>query len=175
MSMSSSEVLEILDILEAKGIAVWIGGGWGVDALVGHETRSHEDVDIAVDTNDQGRTIDALIAVGFSVVEEQDWRPSRVLLQDPAGRAVDLHPLVFDGSGDALQANVGDLPPFRYPSEQFVYGTVSGRRVRCIGTDLQIRFHSGYELDSKGRHDLRQLTKLNHAEAGRSHVEPPSI
>jgi lincosamide nucleotidyltransferase A/C/D/E len=157
---SADDVLEVLDMLDAVGIQAWIGGGWGVDALVGHETRTHEDVDIAVDATNEGSTIDALTAVGFHAVKGQDWRPSRVLLADATGRAIDLHPLVFEASGDALQANVGDLPPFLYPSDQFVYGIVGGRRVRCIGTELQIRFHFGYELDSKGRHDLEQLTKL---------------
>jgi hypothetical protein len=47
--MSATDVLEVLSILDAEGISAWIGGGWGVDALVGQETRRHEDLDIAVD------------------------------------------------------------------------------------------------------------------------------
>src|SRR5258708_7387144 len=27
---------------------VWIDGGWGVDALLGHQTRKHDDLDVAV-------------------------------------------------------------------------------------------------------------------------------
>lgn len=160
MPMTSADVLEVLDMLEAVGIPAWIGGGWGVDALVGHETRTHEDVDIAVDATNERPTLDVLTASGFRVVEGQDWRPSRVLLADATGRAIDLHPLVFEASGDALQMNVADLRPFRYPSDQFVYGTIGGRHVRCIGAELQFQFHSGYELDSKGRHDLEQLRTL---------------
>jgi lincosamide nucleotidyltransferase A/C/D/E len=160
MPMSASDVLEVLGILEAGGVPAWIGGGWGVDALVGQETRSHEDLDIAVDANDEASTIAALTPLGYRIVQEQDWRPSRVLLKDPRGRAVDLHPLVFQASGEAVQANIRDLPPFHYPSDQLVHGTIGGRRVRCIGPQLQSRFHSGYELDYKGKHDLEQLAKL---------------
>jgi lincosamide nucleotidyltransferase A/C/D/E len=85
---------------------------------------------------------------------------SRVLVKDARGKALDLHPLAFQTSGEALQANIEDLPPFRYPSDEFVHGTIGGHRVQCIGRDLQVRFHSGYELDAKARHDLEQLRNL---------------
>jgi lincosamide nucleotidyltransferase A/C/D/E len=39
--------VELLEQLAAVGPA-WVGGGWGVDALVGRQTRSH--ADLAVDT-----------------------------------------------------------------------------------------------------------------------------
>jgi hypothetical protein len=29
----------------------WIGGGWGVDALVGYQTRGHHNLDLAVDAD----------------------------------------------------------------------------------------------------------------------------
>ena len=161
MPMTSVDVLEVVNALDAAGIAAWIGGGWGVDALVGRETRRHEDVDIAVRQSDERLAIETIATLGFEIIEEQDWRPSRVLFEDPDGRAVDLHPLVFDErSGDAFQANIDGLPPFHYPADQFVHGTIGGRRVRCIGRDLQIRFHTGYELGHTDRHDLQQLRQL---------------
>jgi hypothetical protein len=33
--MTATDVLEVLGRLEAAGLAVWVDGGWGVDALVG--------------------------------------------------------------------------------------------------------------------------------------------
>lgn len=40
--MRSGALVEILRLLEAAGIAVWLDGGWGVDALLGRQTRSHK-------------------------------------------------------------------------------------------------------------------------------------
>jgi len=40
----AEHVLEILTALH--GTDVWIGGGWGVDALVGEQTRPHGDLDL---------------------------------------------------------------------------------------------------------------------------------
>ena len=159
MVMTSEDVLEVLNALDALGIDAWVGGGWGVDALIGEQTRNHDDLDIAIGANDESRAMDVLRCLGLRVVEGEDWRPVRVLLEDPRGRQVDVHPIALDESGDALQANVDDLPPFHYPADQFVHGTIAGKRVPCIGEELQLRFHSGYDLGTKDRHDLARLAE----------------
>ena len=41
--MRERDVLWILDALKGAGVPCVIGGGWGVDALVGHQTRRHHD------------------------------------------------------------------------------------------------------------------------------------
>jgi hypothetical protein len=50
--MQVSDVLEVVYLLEASGIEVWLDGGWGVDALLGSETRPHVDLDIAIQHKD---------------------------------------------------------------------------------------------------------------------------
>jgi len=37
--MTSEDVLQVVTWLQQAGISLWLGGGWGVDALVG-QTRS---------------------------------------------------------------------------------------------------------------------------------------
>jgi lincosamide nucleotidyltransferase A/C/D/E len=39
--MTAADVIEVLQCLERAGVSVWIDGGWGVDALVGAQTREH--------------------------------------------------------------------------------------------------------------------------------------
>jgi lincosamide nucleotidyltransferase A/C/D/E len=46
--MLERDVLEVLDILDADGVMHWLDGGWGVDALLGVQTRPHADLDLAV-------------------------------------------------------------------------------------------------------------------------------
>ena len=47
-SMSAEAVIEAMTVLRAAGITAWIGGGWGIDALVGEQTRVHRDLDLAI-------------------------------------------------------------------------------------------------------------------------------
>jgi lincosamide nucleotidyltransferase A/C/D/E len=44
------DVIDVLDALEAESVHHWVAGGWGVDILVGSQTRAHRDLDLAVDT-----------------------------------------------------------------------------------------------------------------------------
>lgn len=36
----------MLAVLGGAGADVWVGGGWGIDALVGRQTRQHRDLDL---------------------------------------------------------------------------------------------------------------------------------
>jgi len=46
--LSAADVVTIVDRLERAGLHVWIDGGWGVDALVGRQTRPHDDLDLVI-------------------------------------------------------------------------------------------------------------------------------
>jgi Aminoglycoside-2''-adenylyltransferase len=76
--MDLVEVLEILADLAEAGCSVWVAGGWGVDALVGRQTRSHRDLDLALDARNQTTALRTLERRGYRV--ETDWRPVRVEL-----------------------------------------------------------------------------------------------
>ena len=44
--MSADSAAAILAALDARDAEVWVGGGWGVDALLGEQTREHSDLDL---------------------------------------------------------------------------------------------------------------------------------
>jgi lincosamide nucleotidyltransferase A/C/D/E len=46
--MTSVDVIDLCATLEVSGVEIWIDGGWGVDALLGEQTRPHRDLDIAI-------------------------------------------------------------------------------------------------------------------------------
>lgn len=46
--MSAKDVVELLQLFQQNGIEVFVDGGWGVDALLGKQTRLHTDLDIAL-------------------------------------------------------------------------------------------------------------------------------
>ncbi|MFR9778560.1 GNAT family N-acetyltransferase [Micromonospora sp. MS34] len=157
MSMSADEVHTVLDALAAVGCPAWISGGWGVDALVGEQTRPHRDLDLAVPAEHESAALRALARLGYAV--ETDWRPVRVEVVAAGRGRVDLHPLTFDEAGDGHQAGL-DGSSFRWPRDCFTTGTIGGRPVDCISVDQQLRFHSGYEPREVDRADLAQLHRL---------------
>jgi lincosamide nucleotidyltransferase A/C/D/E len=156
--MGIAEVLAILVSLEEAGCSVWVAGGWGVDALVGHQTRPHRDLDLAVDANDESSAVAVLRRGGYEI--ETDWRPVRVELVAPGRGLVDLHPVMFGSDGHGRQADIGG-GHFDYPPDGFAEGMIAGRRVRCISLEQQRRFHEGYEPRDIDLHDLALLRRLS--------------
>ena len=153
--MRATDVLAILDGLDAVGVAVWLDGGWGVDALVGEETRAHDDLDVVIALDQAGAAWAALGAAGFLVAEDES--PTRFVLRDPADRRVDVHLVTFDAGGGGIQ-RLQDGTTFRYPPEGFAgRGRVGGRAVRCLTAAVQVLCHLGYSPDDNDRHDMRLL------------------
>ncbi|MBV8813403.1 MAG: hypothetical protein JO271_02850 [Verrucomicrobia bacterium] len=46
--MTAKDAIELYKLFDQHDIQVWIDGGWGVDALLGHQTRKHDDLDVAL-------------------------------------------------------------------------------------------------------------------------------
>lgn len=152
--MSAPSVLEVIELLEGAGIDVWIDGGWGVDALLGRETREHDDLDLVAELGDSERIIE-LHGLGYELVEGAP--PKCFVTVDRLGRQVDVHPVTFDAEGGGVYQMEGDRI-WVYPSEGFSgRGCVEGRRVRCLSPEVQVIVHAGYELTDK---DYRELYLL---------------
>ncbi|SDF80732.1 lincosamide nucleotidyltransferase A/C/D/E [Lentzea fradiae] len=154
--MTAEDVLEILAALE--GTDVWIGGGWGVDALAGRQTRPHDDLDLLHREDREPRVLSALAGLKFA--ETLSWRPVRFVLTDPAGREIDLHPLRFAADGSAEQSSLTPGEPFRYPASCFVTGTIGGVEVPCLSVEQQLHFHQGYQPRERDLHDVALLRAL---------------
>lgn len=150
--MLERDVLEILDVL--RECDVWIGGGWGVDALVGRRTRPHRDLDLMHRAEQEPAVLEALAALGFA--ETLSWRPVRFVVSDQV-REIDLHPLRFAADGSAVQESLTPGEPFVYPAACFVTGVVGGQRVPCLSAEQQVYFHRGYEPRAADLHDMAQL------------------
>jgi lincosamide nucleotidyltransferase A/C/D/E len=157
--MTAADVLEVLDRLEAAGIETCLDGGWGVDALLGRETRRHRDLDVVVRRVDADIVQRALAPLGFvHAADARPGLPSRVVLRDGRARQVDLHPVAVDTNGDAWQNLGGRFG--RYPATGLGgEGMIDGRKVRCLTPELQVAHHRGYELPEHERGDLELLAE----------------
>ena len=153
--LEAGDVHQILDALVAVNIAVWVDGGWGVDALLGEQTRPHADLDVVLDIERLADTQAALAPLGFRLTEDE--LPTRCVLMDGRGRQLDVHPVRFDEHGSGWQAQPSG-PSFEYTAAGLAgQGVIGGRPVRCLSVELQVTTHQAYEPDDNDRHDVRLL------------------
>jgi lincosamide nucleotidyltransferase A/C/D/E len=144
-------VVEVIRSLEDHGVEVYVDGGWAVDALLGEETRPHEDLDIAVPERDVARLREALLARGFRESARKDSWECNFVLADEAGRGVDVHSYTLDDAG----RNVHGIA---YQGADLTgSGLIAGYRVRCVGVESLLRFHTGYIHDENDALDVRAL------------------
>jgi lincosamide nucleotidyltransferase A/C/D/E len=156
--MDAALVLDLLEHLEARAIRVWLDGGWAIDALLGQQTRPHDDLDLVARVEDSVRIVEALSECGYLLAA--GGPPLSFELVDSNGHQVDVHPASFTANGDGVyeMANGED---WIYPAAGFGgVGRVLGRDVRCLTADvLMVNHTTGYELDEDHERDVRALGK----------------
>lgn len=158
--MDAPSAVQILERLSSWGIAAWVDGGWGIDALLGVQTRPHTDLDLVVARPDCGLAQAALEPLGLI---HDTWAepglPARIVLRTDRGHQVDLHPVVVDELGNGWQP-LGAGAWADYPADGLeAVGSIEGLNVRCLTPELQLRHHLGYPPDDDDRHDLRILAR----------------
>jgi lincosamide nucleotidyltransferase A/C/D/E len=154
--MTLESLVELLDVLDSEKIEAWLDGGWGVDALLGEQTRPHKDVDLIVRVGDLARLASVLRRRGYEVVP--GGTPANMVFRNAAALEIDIHAVEFDasGNGNYLMAN-GEY--WSYPAEGFSGGgSVGGRAVRCLTAEVQVLGHAtGYTPDAKDINDMERL------------------
>jgi lincosamide nucleotidyltransferase A/C/D/E len=149
--MNAEDAIEIIQLLEEHGITVIVDGGWGVDALLGRQTRIHEDLDIATLHKDVPLLCQVLEGRGFHDIPRNDSWECNFVLGDERGRLLDVHSCTFDESGKNIFGVAYDLSSWQGE------GTINGFKVRCIPVEWMIPFHTGYPLDENDYHDEKLL------------------
>lgn len=149
--MTADNVIEILQLLNQNHIEVIIDGGWGVDALLGEQTRRHEDLDIAIEHKDVTKIRSLLEARGYQDVPRDDTRDCNFVLGDDQGHLVDIHTFTFDDDGNLVYG-------VEYPSDSLNgMGFILGHAVKCITPAWMVKFHTGYPLDENDYQDVKAL------------------
>lgn len=150
--MNERDAVALLRRAERRGIDVWLDGGWGVDALLGEQTRPHDDLDVFVKRCDESAFVDLLEGDGFRQVSRAFTEKDHSAWEAADGRVVDLH--VFELAEDGSLVFLGEA----YPARAFSgWGIVGGMEVRCIPPAEQVAFHVGYKFDEDDVHDVRLL------------------
>jgi lincosamide nucleotidyltransferase A/C/D/E len=149
--MKSEDILEIYNLLEHNGIEIVIDGGWGIDALLGSETRLHKDLDIAVQHKDVSKLREILSRKGYKNIEKPDTKDFNFVVGDNKGREIDIHSYTFDENGNNIYG-------IAYPLASLTgKGVINGQKVRCIALEWVIKFHENYDPEEKDFNDVKAL------------------
>jgi lincosamide nucleotidyltransferase A/C/D/E len=149
--MTVRDMLELVTLFEQAQIEVILDGGWGVDALLGEQTRRHADLDIVVLYRDVPRLRNLLESRGYTDVPRPDTRPVNFVMGDTQGHEVDIHTYTLDRKNHPEEG-------LDYPPESLHgMGTILGQAVHCIDAKNMVQFHTGYTLDENDYRDVKAL------------------
>jgi lincosamide nucleotidyltransferase A/C/D/E len=152
--MTAENVIEILKMAERINIALWIDGGWGIDALVKQQTRQHNDVDIVIEQKNAKEFIKELTLNGYSEEKTEYTTASHSVWKTADNRIVDLHLIEFDETGIAHYEGA------TYPEGSLnSMGEIGNVLVRCVSAEAQLLFHQGYKYGDSDIHDVQLLCK----------------
>ena len=158
--MHADDVVEVVNALEAAGIDVWVHGGWGIDALLGEQTRPHDDLDVIIGADDIAQAMQVTRGLGFSLMTDE--LPSGFVVRDETDRRIDFHPVRFRGDGSAVQQGIRGEWVFSGLGLRGT-GLINGRSIRCLTPEEQaVRAtdqpdEEGYEPDETDRMDMQLL------------------
>ena len=150
--MKAEDVIKIYKLFKKNGIKVWIDGGWGIDALLGKQTRQHKDLDIAIDHKHKPKLRKLLEERGYKDIERDDTSDWNFVLGD-GEREVDVHTFVFDKEGNNVYGT-------DYPKQSLTgTGTINGESVNCIAPEWVVKFHAqaAYEPKEKDLQDVNAI------------------
>ncbi|MBE1497367.1 lincosamide nucleotidyltransferase A/C/D/E [Amycolatopsis lexingtonensis] len=108
--MDARTVLRVLEAVAPN--AVWLAGGWGIDALLGRQTREHGDLDLLHRAKQEPAVLRALEALGYR-------------------ETLDLHPLLFAEDGTATQKADTEGATFPTPRTASSPGTSAASKYRA--------------------------------------------
>ncbi|MPZ15198.1 MAG: hypothetical protein GEU73_12370 [Chloroflexi bacterium] len=165
--MKQQQVVELYRLFADHSIDCWLVGGWGVDALLGEQTRGHKDLDVLIRVEDVANVMRLLEARGFSLAYE--WPENRWIEQDQRirtafvmshadGSEVDIHALRIGTDGAPHPEWVTDRAVSKEDLTRT--GTIGEMRVRCTTPGMQLRDHERYELPSEHAGDVELLRKV---------------
>jgi lincosamide nucleotidyltransferase A/C/D/E len=166
--MSAEQVVSLHLRLAERGVDWCVVGGWGVDALLGFQSREHKDLDVLLSLDALPASMDLLADEGFGLAYK--WPESRaipgrhLLLGEPLpsafvlthadGREIDVH--VYGGTAEAIEI-LWDTARTLTPGDLAGSGTVAGTPMCCMTAAMQIICHEGYDLPPEQADDVLLL------------------
>jgi lincosamide nucleotidyltransferase A/C/D/E len=154
--MDADRVLDLLAVLATAGIPVWLDGGWAIDALLGEQTRQHDDLDLVARLEDSTGIEQTLRQLGYALAG--GGSPLSFELVDADGHQVDVHPAAFNTTGDGIY-KMEDGTDWIFPAVGFNgVGRIQDRQVPTLTPEVVLVNHTtGYALDEQHQRDVEAL------------------
>jgi lincosamide nucleotidyltransferase A/C/D/E len=163
-SMEETDVLELYALFRSHDLDVVVDGGWGVDALLGYQSRPHCDLDVALRHEQVPLLRRVLADRDYVPVDRPDTTEWNFVLGDSAGRQVDVHSFTFEPPLDLAEVDPSAVPDDKsvtgvdYPRlSLYGFGMIAGTVVRCVPPEYMVLFHTGYPLDEDDFSDTSAL------------------
>jgi lincosamide nucleotidyltransferase A/C/D/E len=167
--MAVQDVLALQAPVLRRGVEWCIVGGWGVDALLGEQTRPHKDLDVLVRLDQLRTTLDVLRAQDMQ--HAYSWEENLLLngpgdltglstafvMTDTDGREIDIH--VYEEGGSHIRP-LWATHRVLTPPDLAAQGVIGGEPVTCMTPQRQLEFHRGYELPDAQQLDVARLRRL---------------
>jgi hypothetical protein len=150
---------ELHQLFESHGVAYWLFGGWAVDFHAGVETRTHEDIDIAVWSHDSTRL--ATLLDGLAWTHRLDANEDGYTCYERDGVRLEVAFLARDENGSVytpLGSGRGEWPPETFGSDvvELLGVSVHVIRVRALIADKMV-VRDDPLVTAKDRADLASL------------------
>lgn len=156
-TVEKDELINVYNLIVSTKIRFWLDGGWGVDVLLGKQTRAHRDIDIDFDSAYTCELLAALTNAGYTIASDE--MPVRMELHHPEWGYLDIHPFIVANDGSAKQAK-HEGGWYEFEPDYFGSAIFEGERIPCISAKGQKVFHTGYEHRDVDIHDLENIEFL---------------
>ena len=142
--MPAEVAVEILGDLQEAGVTATVGGGWGVDALLGEQTRPHWELDLRVPAPDLDRLIVVFVKHGIDRI--YPWsgdRPGTSCCTTEGLNASTYTPTSRCPRVSFTGASVAGIPSLS--ASWLAKVRIIGVPVRCETPESALERHTGYQ------------------------------
>ena len=163
--MTAEKLLAIHADLAKLGVEIYLDGGWGVDALLGEQTREHKDIDFLIEKKNLETVKNYLDSNNYKPTDEPAtwWHFS----MENNDAIIDIHVVEFDGNGDGIygpKENGAVFPAYAFGGEGKVNGVIvkcltAQYRVTCLTKAFGVVTRTGYTLRDSDYEDIAKLCK----------------
>lgn len=154
--MTAEEVHDLYKSLDQGGILVWLDGGWAVDALLGEQTRPHQDLDLAVQHKDMEALKMFLATKGFIQITRNEEDMWDLVLANDKGTEIEVHAFNFNDSGGVVEEEYWN----GYSAHSVTgKGKILDTEVRCVSLEQLVKTHDKSRRVLKTT-DLQDMTLL---------------